>query len=447
MFFENIGLKVPEILLPNKAVDLTTWTVIACDQYVHSQEYWNEVDALVGDTPSTLRMIFPEAFLGDRSVEEATIAINATMKRYLSDGTLVKSEPGFIAVKRTLADGSNRCGLVVALDLEKYDYRNHSETLIRTTEGTFLDKVTPRVKIRQQALLESPHILVLIDDPKRTVIEPLFDMNLDVAYDFDLMKGAGHLKGLKVTKESAIKQVAQALEGLMNPELIKAKYGESITKPILYAMGDGNHSFATAYQVWNKVKTEIKDPELLLTHPARFALVELMNIHDDGLTVEPIHRVMYHIQPESFLKEMKEFYQNKGATAEIIATSSLEDAEAKANKERKPGIHALAYNQEGKYGVIKVTGAKYGIEMEMLEDFLDHYEKKCQDSKLGFIHGEAVVTDIASKVGNIGFYLPNIIKSEVFKTVLEHGIYPRKTFSLGHADDKRFYLECRSITL
>jgi len=443
MEFEKIGLKVPEILLPKKGTDMSKWAVIACDQYLTQKEYWENVKDYVGDAPSTLNLIFPEAYLDERGTNEAGREINEKMREYAGNG-LLEPTKGFVLVDRITSAGKSRKGLVVALDLEKYDYREGVESLIRTTEGTFLEKVMPRVKIRENAIIEIPHILVLIDDPGRTVIEPLFEKGLEKAYGFDLMMGGGHITGYKVEDEKLIKEIAASLEKLADQKTFDRKYSLEGRKPFLYAMGDGNHSFATAKKVWEKIKAQAEDKEAIMNHPARFGLVELINVHDEGLEVEPILRTMSNLG-EDFFEKMKEFFSAQGSEIVIKESGSEEEARKALERPRSKEMHDIAFVHEGKFGVIEITNPKKSIEMESLDAFLDSYLEKNKDAKLSFIHGENVVTKLGSEKNSAGFYLRGWKKSEIFKRVLEDGIFPRKTFSLGHADDKRFYVECRKI--
>jgi len=444
MDLEKIGLRVPEILLPRKDIDMGKWAVIACDQYLVQKEYWDEVTEFVGDAPSTLNLILPEAYLDSKDPEEDAKKINQKMREYV-DGGLLEPMKGFVLVDRTTSTGKSRKGLLVALDLEKYDYSKDSETLIRVTEGTFMDKVMPRVKIRENAILEVPHILVLIDDPERTVIEPLFERGFEEIYDFDLMMTGGHITGHKIDDERIIGEIAENLEKLAEKETFERKYGRKDKKVFLYAMGDGNHSFATAKTIWEELKDRAEDKEAIMEHPARFAMVELVNIHDEGLEVEPIHRTVSHIDVSDFFEKMKEFFSEQGSTALLKECGSEEEAREELRKPRESNLHEIAFVSEGKYGVLSIQDPKHSIEMGSLDAFLDEYLRDKKESKLSFIHGESVVTELGSEPRAAGFYLRGWSKSEIFRKVLSDGAFPRKTISMGHADDKKFYIECRRI--
>ncbi|MDA3902264.1 MAG: DUF1015 domain-containing protein, partial [Desulfuromusa sp.] len=254
MIYEKIAVQVPKILLPKKGTDMQRWAVIACDQYTSDQAYWQRLEQQTAGSISTLNLVFPEAYLDDADTEQRIAAINRSMEEYLADGSLEEQPPGFILVDRKTSAVESRKGLVVALDLEQYDYTAGAKSLIRSTEGTILDRLPPRIKVRKSAPIELPHIMVLIDDPDKTVIEPLFSENLETVYNFELLENGGHLKGYRVDQPELINQVAAALERLADPDTYREKSGDG--EIMLYAMGDGNHSFATAKAIWEKLKQE-----------------------------------------------------------------------------------------------------------------------------------------------------------------------------------------------
>ena len=287
----NVGVLVPNIMLPPRGTDFEKWAVVACDQFTSQPEYWEKVRELTAGAPTTLDLILPEAYLGARDEAQRIDAIRTNMAGYLRHGVLKKYDQGFALVRRTAA-GRTRLGLVMALDLEQYDYHKGATTLIRATEGTIESRIPPRLRIREGAKLELPHIIVLIDDPGRTVIEPLAARadEMELLYDTDLMLGGGHIEGRLVSDEGMIRGVLSALAALTDAEAFRAKYGDHA--PLLFAMGDGNHSFATAKANWERIKATLK-PGLRRTHPARYALVEVENVHDEGIEFEPIHRVVF----------------------------------------------------------------------------------------------------------------------------------------------------------
>ena len=441
----DLGIEAPKILLPKDGVDLTNWSVVACDQFTSQPEYWKKLADDIGDDPSTLNMVFPEVFLGEANSAERVSRINATMEAYLEKGIVEELEPGFILLDRKTSHAASRRGLIVALDLEKYDYKPGSQSLIRATEGTIEDRLPPRIEIRKNAKIELPHIMVLIDDPDRTVIEPIFEKNLESVYDFELNAGGGHLKGWRVDALEDIASVFQSLEALSDQSTFDEKYGVSGKGVLLYAMGDGNHSLATAKSIWENLKAEGDLPESVMDHPARFALVELMNVHDEGLEFEPIHRVAFGVDGDELLVELKQFFADDGSAVALELFDSLESAKRRlADLEPNSSEHRVLWVAPGEYGLIRLSNPKRNLEVGNLQAFLDEYLDG-KDSELDYIHGEDVVEDLGSKVGNFGFILPGIGKSDLFKTVVLDGALPRKTFSMGEADEKRYYLEARRI--
>jgi hypothetical protein len=446
MDLAELGLNVPTILLPKAGTDLHRWTVIACDQYTSEPEYWQAVDSLIGDQPSTLRVTFPEVFLEDGEAETAAriAAINQAMDHYLSDGTLTAQEPGLVLLDRKTSHVDSRKGLMVALDLEHYDYRPGSKTLIRATEGTIVDRLPPRIRVRENAAIELPHIMVLIDDPEQTVIEPLFKEPLDQAYDFELMQDGGHLRGWKVTQPQLLEQIGQALEKLAARERFQQRYGVSDDEVMLYAMGDGNHSFATAKAIWEQLKTEAVDPADVMDHPARYAMVELVNVHDPGLEFEAIHRVLFDVDADDLLAKAEAFYARAGTPCEVSWCAGLDEATAAAGS--AAGAHCIPFTAAGRFGLLTIREPSLTLEVATLQNFLDAYLQECTDARIDYIHGDETVTRLGGRERAMGFYLPAISKHDLFRTIVRDGALPRKTFSMGEADEKRFYLEARRIT-
>ena len=442
MFFEKIGVQVPKVLLPKTGTDMQRWAVIACDQHTSDPDYWQRLERQTAGNISTLNLVFPEVYLDDADTEQRIASINQTMEAYLADGSLEEQPPGFILVDRKTAAVESRKGLIVALDLEKYDYTGGVQSLIRSTEGTILDRLPPRIKVRQNAPIELPHIMVLIDDPQRTVIEPLFNKDLETVYDFDLLENGGHLKGYRVDQPELITQIVTALEKLADPAAYRAKYHVK-GEVMLYAMGDGNHSFATAKAIWEKMKDEANDPVAVMNHPARFALVELVNVHDPGLEFEAIHRVLFNVNYVYLRQQMEIFFAARNTPLSFSFCADLAEAEAVAGG--KEDAHAFPIILGGRFGVCTVGNPEYTLPVATLQLFLDHYLQDNPTARIDYIHGEKTVTDLGSQIGCVGFYLPAISKHDLFKTIVLDGALPRKTFSLGEADEKRFYLECRKI--
>ncbi len=432
--FDKIGLAVPKILMPKKNINMTKWSVVACDQYTSQPDYWHSVEEFVGEEPSTLKIIFPEVYLENNDKNERIKKINETMKKYLKEG-LFEEINGFILIDRSTSKVPSRKGLVVALDLEKYDYNKGSETLIRATEETIIERLPPRIAIRKDAELELPHIMVLIDDPEKKVIEPLFENNHELIYDFDLMMNSGHIKGWKITAEEEIKNIANKLSLLANKDYFEKKYSVKNRGVLLFAMGDGNHSLATAKAVWEEKKKKGAG----MDDPARFALVEVVNVHDEGLIFEPIHRVMFNVNTNKFFEEINESYKDFERIV-FKDYNNMKEALKKNDKE-----HRIMYVTKEEKGLIIIKNPDMNLEVGTLQKLIDEYLKKHEESKVDYIHGEEVVYELGSKENNIGFFLPAMNKRELFRTIILEGSLPRKTFSMGEADEKRFYLEARRI--
>ena len=421
--FEKLGFYPADILLPKDA-DMTKWAVVACDQFTSQPEYWEAVEKTVGDAPSTLRLILPEAKLNDANVDEHIADINAAMKSYMDQGVFKTLPESLIYIERTQSDGKIRHGLIGMVDLDQYDFTPGSGALIRATEGTVLSRIPPRVRVRQDAPVELPHVMLLIDDPERTVIEPLTADagSMEKLYDFDLQQGGGHLTGWKLTA-AQIDAVAAALTGLTSEEAMEKKYGLRGAAPLLFAVGDGNHSLATAKQCYENLKKVTPESEWA-TLPARYALVEDVNNHDDALNFEPIHRVVFGVDPAALLDALKAYYPG-------------------AHEGAGEG-HSIAYTYEGHQGVVTVPNPKMQLAVGTLQTFLDQYLKE-HGGEVDYIHGDEITDELGSKPGNIGFKLPAMGKEQLFKTVMADGVLPRKTFSMGHAQDKRYYVEARKI--
>lgn len=422
---EKTAFSPADILLPHDC-GLTKWAVVACDQYTSQPEYWERVDQYVGDAPSTLRLILPESKLESDNVDEEIRKINATMEQYLQEERLRPVEDAMIFVERKLANGKTRLGLLGKLDLEEYSYEKGSGTPIRATEGTVLSRIPPRMKVRENAPIELPHIMVLIDDPDKKIIEPLTkDVNrkqMSKIYSATLMENGGRITGSLLSKYQA-KKIQEALAELGDPQRFEEFY-HAPGKPVLtYAMGDGNHSLATAKACWEKLKPTLS-PQEQETHPARYALVELVNLHDDSLEFEPIHRVVFGVDPQKLLTDL------------LAAYPGAHTGEGEG--------HRFTYVLPGERGTITVPNPTAQLAVGTLQNFLDRYLEE-NGGKVDYIHGEDVVEQLASQPGSIGFLLPAMSKDQLFPTVIFDGALPRKTFSMGEAHDKRFYLEARRI--
>lgn len=434
--FSDIGIQVPQVYLPRVGADLQKWAVIACDQFTAEPHYWQEVAHAVGAAPSTLNLIFPEVYLDQPGASERIAVIGQTMKDYLQAGVLVPHE-GMVYVERSVA-GKTRHGIMLCLDLECYDYRAGSASLIRATEGTIVDRLPPRIKIRESAALELPHILVLIDDPDHTVIAPLTAVKAgnEPLYDFELMQGGGHLAGFAVTAQAQA-GVVQALRALAQPEHFAARYGVGTGQPVLlFAMGDGNHSLATAKAIWEKNKVHFG-----ADHPSRYALVEIENVHDQALEFEAIHRLLFGLKKD-LLPELKQAFGEHVSYTPMVSAEAMRSCVDSAHG---PG-HVIGWIGGGQnFGVIKIDQPASNLPVGTLQTFLDKFLHDGGAGLMDYVHGADVLEGLALQTGNAGFYLAGMHKSDLFKTVILDGALPRKTFSLGQAREKRYYMEARKI--
>ena len=434
---QEIGLKIPDILLPKATVDPHKWAVIACDQFTSEPEYWQEVEQIVGDSPSTLHLILPEVYLETDEAARRQETTQVKMKEYLQSHIL-REVNNFVYVLRK-TDGQTRRGLMVCLDLEQYDFNKGAQTLIRATEGTIIDRLPPRIRIRENAPLECPHILVLFDDPNDTVFGPLDEqmMDFEEVYDFDLMMGSGHLTGFAINDSEVRDGIMQALKDLIDPEVFSEKYNliPGRHDPLLFAMGDGNHSLATAKAIWEKLK-----PTVGMNHPARYALVEIENVHDPALTFEPIHRLVFGLQKD-ILAEMEAYW---GVRFKLQPVDSAEEMMAIVDEAAEPWHQIGLITAEG-FKVVEVRTPEDNLPVGTLQRFLDSFMENSGAEKIDYVHGTEVLFSKGQAENNVGFYVPGIDKSDLFKTVILDGALPRKTFSMGEAHQKRFYMECRKI--
>ena len=417
----NIPFKRGNILLP-KNVDMTKWSVVACDQYTSEPEYWNEVNEIVGDAPSTLRLTLPEIYLEDENIAKRISNINNYMDKLISEDFFNEYKDSMIYLERTQNDGKIREGLIGVVDLEAYSYEKGSQTPIRATEKTVIERIPPRVKIRENAPLELPHIMILIDDEKKQIIENLKNKvsEKDVVYDFDLMKNGGHVKGYLLNKET-MDEVDAGLANLADKENFEKKYNVTGKDVLLFAMGDGNHSLATAKACYEKLKETMPEEEYL-NNPARYALVELVNLHSPALEFEAINRVIFNVDKDKLINKLNEYYNiNKNGNGQEIEIITEE-------------LDEKWY----------IENPKSNIAVGSVQLFLDEYLKE-NEGKIDYIHGEETTKNLARQNGNVGFIFNAMPKNELFKTVILDGSLPRKTFSMGHSCDKRYYLEARKI--
>ena len=415
------------ILLPVFAADsekMNKWSVVACDQYTSQPEYWDKVTSLVGDNCSTLKLTVPELYLNDADIDDRISAVNKTMEKYLADGIFTEHKNTYIYVERTLANGVVRKGVVGAVDLEDYDYSIGSETKIRATEGTVVSRIPPRLKVRSNASIELPHIMMLIDDVDCDIIESNASIKdtFEKVYDFDMMQSSGHITGYKMS-DDAINALDSKLSALDDIDAFNAKYGVNESSPLIFAMGDGNHSLATAKAFYENLKAEIGESKAK-AHPARYALCELVNLHDESLVFEAIHRVSFGIDGDNYLKELGERFNL-------------------AFEDNVKG-QSFVFVCNGKSRKVTVTNPDEYLTVATLSTFTDDYVSR-HGGEVDYIHGEDVVYDLCADKANVGIILDAMEKTDLYKSVILDGALPRKTFSMGDACDKRFYIEARSI--
>lgn len=418
------GVIVPEILFPSESVDLYRWAVIACDQHTARPDYWEETARLVGDVPSTLNLILPEYYLEHPDgvpIRERIEAINDAMRRYLSQGILRPLGPGCILTDRQTPEHQSRSGLLLAIDLDCYDYAPGNRNLIRATEGTVVERIPPRAAIRQDAPLELPHAQVLIDDPQHRVIEPLAEAvrtaKMKPLYRTELMQRGGSISGWFFPAGSPELQNALLALGKLNS---LRQYG------LMMAVGDGNHSLATAKAHWAKNRQSLP-----ADHPARYALVEVINLHDDGLSFEPIHRVLAGISLELLIREAVSWFSDQAP--EFVP----------AGNTGAPGTVTVPVLSRDRQLDLVIGKPRTTLPAGLLQPFLDHLSGKA-GVRIDYIHGSDEVRRLAAS-GQIGLLLPAMSKQDLFPGLARNGVLPRKTFSMGEAHEKRYYLECRSI--
>lgn len=409
-----------DILLPKlSSEEMTKWAVVACDQYTSEPQYWEKTADIAGSAPSALRLILPEVYLEAPDAKQRISEINRTMLDYISSGIFEEYKSSLILTVRTQADGKVRTGLVGAIDLEMYDYTKGSTSQVRATEATVASRIPPRVEIRRDAALELPHIMILIDDIKKTVIEPL-EARIDTlkkVYDFELMQGGGHLAGYLVDGDN-VKAVFTALDALADKDGFNSRYGLTGEEVLLYAMGDGNHSLATAKACYEEKKAN-GSPDAAL---ARYALAEVVNLHSEALEFEAIHRVIVDVDTNDLMTKMTE------ALGLVKGTDGQ-------------SFTVVLDGSEENYTITKESS---NLTVGSLQSFLDEYLSK-NKGVIDYIHGDDVVRSLCEAQNSIGFLLPSMTKAELFPTVIKDGALPRKTFSMGHAHDKRFYCEARKI--
>ena len=433
------GIAIPEIYLPRPGTDLMRWSVIACDQHTSQAAYWQETAQFVADAPSTLNLILPEIYL--EHPEQIPIAdrisqINGNMRRYLEEGLLTSSGHGCVAVVRSTPQHPSRKGLVLAIDLECYDFTPGNHQPIRATEGTVLERIPPRMAIRREAWLELPHVQLLIDDPHFSVIDPLLSSlqaeNPEPLYATDLMQQGGSVKGWFVPASSSF--LKNALSAL-------ARLGSSDNDRdgLLMVVGDGNHSLAAAKAHWDRLKHDAS-PD----HPARFALVEVVNLHDEGLAFEPIHRVVFDVESAAFLDHIRHYFagQDMRLTPEPDGLTLSTSQTLSASRTHAAGHRIPVLTPAGRW-LLDIRRPTQALAAAAIQDFLDDLVRQAE-VRIDYIHGADALADLVRQNG-IGLILPAMDKNQLFPGIVRDGLLPRKTFSMGDANEKRYYMECRKI--
>ncbi|WP_191017736.1 DUF1015 domain-containing protein [Treponema zioleckii] len=431
--FEKYGVQIPEILLP-KSVDLSTWSVIACDQYTQDKDYWKKAAEIAGKNPSALNLIFPEVYLNEADKDERIRLIQKTMKDYLASDIFESSEEA-VYIERKTEYGRVRKGLVIAIDLEKYEWKPDSKAFIRATEATVPERIPPRMKIRNGAALELPHIMLLANDAEDALVGGTGKLakKSNPIYDGDLMQNSGHITGWAVRGKDSETQIENALATL-------AKNGtDSDGNTFLFAVGDGNHSLATAKAVWDLHKESLSEDERK-TSPVRFALVEIVNIYDEGLTFEPIHRVIFNQDSEKLVS----FVQEKlGGNVKTFA-SEKELESFVADKSASGARYGFIAGEMFCVLDTSITDLAIAALQPVLDEYLDlnHADKK---NDIDYIHGTEDVVKLGKQPSSLAILLPPIAKDSFFATINGRGPLPRKSFSMGEASEKRFYVEARRL--
>lgn len=416
----NNAFKPADILVPKKSVNMNKWSVIACDQYTSEPEYWLQTNRIVDQNYSSLNLILPEIYLEDENVKEKIENIHKNMDKYLSDDIFDEYKNSMIYVERIQSNGILRSGIVGMIDLEEYDFSRGSTSQVRATEATVIERIPPRIKIRDGASLELPHIMILIDDENNTVIEPLSSLKSEMKelYNFELMQEGGQISGYLIDDQKC-SEIISSLDMLGNPENFSQKYGCSDV--LLYAMGDGNHSLATAKEFYEQLKRNNPEKDFS-NHPARYALAEIVNLHSPALQFEAIHRIITNTDTAPLIEAMNKYLKLTDEPSEQYFKYIVNE------KEYTAYIHNQTSN----------------LTVGSLQKFLDNYLSE-NNGKIDYIHGIETVKKLTEQKNSIGFILPDMSKNQLFPTVIKDGALPRKTFSMGHAQDKRYYIECRKI--
>ena len=425
---EQVGIIFPEILIPNQKINARKWAVVACDQFTSDRDYWIDTAKTVGGSPSSLHIIVPEAFLNDKDVGERVAHAKDTMNHFIEDGVLVRLPHGVVLVERETAHGT-RIGLMLAVDLEQYEIDPGKKPLIRATEQTVRDRIPPRMALREDALIECPHVMLMIDDPNNTVIEPVYRKRGDAAviYDTPLMQGGGHVKGWFVDDHDVLDGITDALFALKKA----SKNG------MLFAVGDGNHSLASAKAVWDEKKQELP-VDAREGNPLRYALVEVVNLFDNGISMHPIHRVLFGVEAPNALRALVSILGSMGTQPKMMYTRG-------ANVNRGASAQSILFESRMSRGRIELQKPKHDMVSMTLTEALDQLIQELPRAEIDYIHGDNEFRALAKQHGCLGFMMEAMQKEQLFDAVEKYGVLPRKAFSLGSAEEKRYYLECRLL--
>ena len=427
----ELGVKIPKILLP-KCLDIKTWATIACDQYTQDKGYWQQVYSTVGSKPSTVKITFPEVYLGESGRQQRIQNIKKEMQSYINQGIFSPPEEEFVYLERTTKYGRIRHGLVVAIDLDTYEWKPFSKALIRATEATIVERIPPRMEIRKEAIIETPHIMLLVNDPKHILVEGLGKRVIKnkPLYQGELMMDSGSVKGWAVSNEYDIEYFRASLQKLAEANT------ERDGSIFLFAVGDGNHSLATAKATWEDYKKHhlgVKNCNM------KYALIEIVNIYDTGLTFEPIHRVLFDINPELLINFLGEKLEGK-----VEYLKGFEDLKNKIDISKSD--FGFIYKKGGTTQFVFMKTNIKELPISQLQPAIDQFLLSCnKKGSIDFIHGAEELLRLGSQKGTTAIYLPPIDKDNFFATINGKGPLPRKSFSMGEADEKRFYLECRQI--
>lgn len=423
----ELGFCIPDIMMPAEDIDLQKWACVACDQFTSQPKYWQEVEKKVGSAPSTLHIILPEIYLEQPDVEDRISYLKQVMKDYVDGGVVERLKKGIVLTERFIA-GKVRKGILLAVDLEQYDYKIENKPLIRATEQTVLTRIPPRVRIRRDAELEVPHIMLMIDDEEDSVIGPLHMQrdSFHKLYDVDLMMGGGNCEGWFIDNERVLDTMAEAISNLKKHD------------NMLFCVGDGNHSLATAKTIWDEVKQDLT-PEQQQNSPLRYALCEVINLRDRAVEFMPIHRVLFNINPSACVNYIVERLQEKGAKAKLIFGRWNPDTKSDGMEMVVPFLY-----KDGA-GKIVIEEPSHPLAVGEVQELFEDYIAQNKQSSIDYIHGDEAFMELSKQYDNIGFYFDALEKSEFFPLIVRCGVLPKKTFSLGEAEEKRYYMECRRL--